>query len=92
MVGASESAQATGELTQAGHVVAASGALTGRDALLANLGSDLVSAGIKTLNAQRQQPLAEKKAVARALKMRNARGIAWHEKPITSARMTSSSL
>ena len=68
MVGGSSSAQATGEPTQADHAAAASSALTGRDALLANLGSDVVSARIKTLKAQRQQMLAEKKAVARALK------------------------
>ena len=68
MIGASESAQATGELTQAGHAAAASGALTSRDALLANLGSDVVSARIKTLKAQRQQMLAEKKVAGRALK------------------------
>ena len=67
MVGGSSSAQATGEPTQADHAAAASSALTGRDALLANLGSDVVSARIKTLKAQRQQMLAEKKAVARAL-------------------------
>ena len=67
MVGGSSSAQATGEPTQADHAAAASSALTGRDALLANLGSDVVSARIKTLKAQRQQMLVEKKAVARAL-------------------------
>ena len=67
MVGGSSSAQATGEPTQADHAAAASSALTGRDALLANLGSDVVSARIKTLKAQRQQMLAQKKAVARAL-------------------------
>ena len=68
MVGASASAQATRGLTQADHAAAASGALTGRDALLANLGSDLVSAKIKTLKAQRQQMLAETQALARARK------------------------
>ena len=67
LVGGSSSAQATGEPTQADNAAAASSALTGRDALLANLGSDVVSARIKTLKAQRQQMLAEKKAVARAL-------------------------
>ena len=47
------SAQATGELTQAEHVAAALGALTGRDALLANLGSDEVLAMINILEAHR---------------------------------------
>ena len=37
------------------------GALTGRDALLANLGSEKVSARVKALKEQRQQMLAEKK-------------------------------
>ena len=68
MVGGISSTQATGDPTQVDHAAAASSALTGRDALLANLGSDVVSARIKTKTAQRQQMLAEKKAVARALK------------------------
>ena len=55
-------------MTQADHAAAASSALPGHDALLANQGSDVVSARIKTLTAQRQRTLAEKKAVARALK------------------------
>ena len=64
MVGGSSSAQATGEPSQADHAAAALSGLTVRDALLSNLGSDVVSAKIKTLKAQRQQMLAEIKAVA----------------------------
>ena len=66
MLVASASAQGTGELTQADHATAASSALTGCGALLANLGLDLVSARIKAGKSQRQQMLAEK-VNARAL-------------------------
>ena len=68
MVSGCSSVQATGELTQADHGVAASAALTGHDALLANLDSDEVSARIKALKEQRKQMLAENKTHARSLK------------------------
>ena len=67
MFGQCPSAQAAGEPTQADHAVAASGALTGRDTLIANLGADVISARIKALKAQRQQMLDETRTVARAL-------------------------
>ena len=66
MVGGSPCAEATKEPTQAEHDAAASSALTGRDALVANLGADMISGRIKALKDQRKQQLEEKHAVARA--------------------------
>ena len=60
------SAQGTGELTQADNASAASGALTGRDALLANLGGDALSSTRQVLESQRQQVLPENKVVAKS--------------------------
>ena len=68
MVGGTPCAEATKEPTQAEHDAAASSALTGRDALFANLGADMISGKIKELKDQRAQLLEEKKAVARALR------------------------
>ena len=86
--GETSSAQATGEPTQADNAAAASSALTGRDALLANLSSDVVSARSKTIEAQRQQMLAEKKSVARALTNAQRQRNRLKREAITSARMT----
>ena len=69
-------AEATKDPTHADHDVAASSALTGRDALFANLGADMVSGKIKALKDQQKQMLEKRKAVARVLKMRSGRGCA----------------
>ena len=68
MVGGTLCAEATKDPTHAEHDAAASSALTGRDALFANLGADMISGKIKALKDQRKQMLEEKKAVARALR------------------------
>ena len=67
MVGATVCAEATKDPTHADHDAAASSALTGCDALFANLGADMISGKIKALKVQRKQMLEEKNAVARAL-------------------------
>ena len=61
MVGGSLCAEATREPTQAEHDAAASSALTGRDALFANLGADMISGKIKALKDQRKQTLEEQR-------------------------------
>ena len=77
MVGETLCVEATKDPTHADHDAAASSALTGRDALFfANLGADMISGKIKALKDQRKHMLEEKKAVARALKMRSGRGCA----------------
>lgn len=74
-----------GELTQAETATGASGALTGREALLASLGGDVLSSKIKALSTKWQHMLAEEKAAAKAL---NNREIGRRRKPIISAQMT----
>ena len=59
MVGGSPCAEATKKPTQAEHDAAASSALTGRDALVANMGADMISGKIKALKIQRKQTLEE---------------------------------
>ena len=69
------SVQGKGELTQAETGFGASGALTGREALLANLGGDVLSSRIKALESQRQHVLAERKLLQRHWEMRSGNRI-----------------
>jgi len=61
MVGGTVCAEATKDPTHSDHDAAASSALTGRDALFANLGADMISGKINALSDQRKQMLEEKK-------------------------------
>ena len=88
MVGGTLCAEATKDPTHADHDAAASSALTGRDALFANLGADMISGKIKALKDQRKQMLEEKKAVARALRIAQRQRMRLKRKPITSAQTT----